>query len=341
MRRQSLAPATMLAVVLGLVWLMPAPIAGQAASELRTAWGDPDLQGTFTNKTITPFERPGAFTGKEFLTVEEAAELEQIRAAENAARDDEVPGDIVGNYNQHWFDRGTTVVGTRRTSIIVDPPDGRLPSLTPEAKKKAPSPEEVRRLDGVRRGSGLIDTWEDLDLNDRCILWPTAGPPMLSSAYNNNYQIFQTPEYVAIVIEMIHDVRIIPLDGRPHVGQGLRQWLGDARGHWEGDTLVVETTNFSDKTVIRAANNAKPTEALRMVERFRRVNADTIEYRFTIEDPKTWTRPWTGEVPWTRIADKLYEYGCHEGNYSLATMLTGSRNSEAAAKMDGAKTGAR
>ena len=302
------------------------------AGSPRTPWGDPDLQGVFTNKTITPFERPAALAGKEFLTVEEAAELEQARAEENATRDDQVPADIVGNYNTHWFDRGTTVVGTRRTSIIVDPLDGRLPSLTPEAKKNAPSPHEVRRLEGVRRGSGLINTWTDLDLNDRCILWPTAGPPMLPSAYNNNYQILQAPGYVAIVIEMIHDVRIIPLDGHPHVGPGVRQWLGDARGQWEGDTLVIETTNFSDKTVIRAANNAKPTEALRVVERFRRVNTDTLEYSFTIEDPKTWEHPWTGEVLWTGISDKLYEYGCHEGNYSMATMLAGSRISEATAR---------
>ena len=298
----------------------------------RTSWGDPDLQGVFTNKTITPFERPTDLAGKEFLTIEEAAELEQERAVENAARDGEVPADIVGNYNTHWFDRGTTVVGTRRTSIIVDPPNGRLPALTPEAEANAPSAEEVRRLAAVRRGNGLINTWTDLDLNDRCILWPTAGPPMLSTAYNNNYQILQTPGYVAIVIEMIHDVRIIPLDGRPHVGSGVRQWLGDARGHWEGDMLVIETTNFSDKTVIRAANNAKPTEALRVVERFRRVDAETLEYSFTIEDPKTWEHPWTGEVPWVRTSDKLYEYGCHEGNYSMATMLAGSRVSEAAAR---------
>ncbi len=298
----------------------------------RTSWGDPDLQGMFTNKTITPFERPAGLTGKEFLTVEEAAELEQARAVENAARDDQVPADIVGNYNTHWFDRGTTVVGTRRTSIIVDPPDGRLPSLTMEAEKNAPSTEEARRLEGVRRGNGFINTWTDLDLNDRCILWPTAGPPMLSTAYNNNYQILQAPGYVAIVIEMIHDVRIIPLDGRPHVGQGVRLWLGDSRGHWEDDTLVIETTNFSDKVVIRAANNARPSEALRVVERFRRVSADTLEYSFTIEDPKTWERPWTGEVPWMRISDNLYEYGCHEGNYSMATMLAGSRVAEAAAR---------
>ena len=155
---------------------------------------------------------------------------------------------------------------------------------------------------------------------------------MLSSAYNNNYQILQAPGYVAIVIEMIHDVRIIPLDGRPHVGPGVRQWLGDSRGHWEDDTLVIETTTFSDKTVIRAANNAQPTEAARVVERCRRVSADTLEYSFTIEDPKTWERPWTGEVPWMRTSDNLYEYGCHEGNYSMATMLAGSRVSEAAAK---------
>ena len=332
MRHQFLASVCTPAVMIGLVWLLPVPLAGQTPSPLRTAWGDPDLQGRFTNKTITPFERPEELARKECLTVEEAAELEQAQATVDAARDDQVPADIVGNYNQHWFDRGTTVVESRRTSIIVDPLDGRLPSLTPEAKERAPSSEEVKRLVGARRGTGLIDTWQDLDLNDRCILWPNSGPPMLSSAYNNNYQIFQTPEYVAIVIEMIHDVRIIPLDGRAHIETGLRQWLGDSRGYWEDDTLVVESTNFSNKTVIRAANNARPTEDLRVIERFRRIDADTIEYRFTIEDPKTWSLPWTGEVPWTAITEQLYEYGCHEGNYSMATMLTGSRNSEAATK---------
>jgi len=338
MRNRSLAPVSILAVVIGLVWLMPAPLAAQAGPPLRTAWGDPDLQGKFTNKTITPFERPQELKGKEFLTEAEAAALEKANFEDVADRDERVPDDIVGNYNQHWFDRGSTVVETRRTSILVDPADGRLPSLTPEAQKKAVSPEEARRLDTARRGTGLIDTWEDLDLNDRCILWPNAGPPMLSSAYNNNYQIFQTPEYVAILVEMIHDVRIIPLDRRPHVAQGLRQWLGDSRGHWEGDTLVVETTNFSDKTVIRAAN-AKVSDALRVVERFKRVDADTIEYRFTIEDPKTWTSAWTGEVPMTKIPENLYEYACHEGNYSLPTMLAGSRAQEAAAQ--GARRGSR
>jgi hypothetical protein len=332
MRHQVLTSVCTPAMMIVLVWLLPVPLEGQTPSPLRTVWGDPDLQGRFTNKTITPFERPEELAGKEFLTVEEAAQLEQAQAATDAARDNQVPADIVGNYNQHWFDRGTTVVESRRTSIIVDPPDGQLPSLTPEAKERAPSSEEARRLVGARRGTGLIDTWQDLDLNDRCILWPNSGPPMLSSAYNNNYQIFQTPEYVAIVIEMIHDVRIIPLDGRAHIETGLRQWLGDSRGYWEDDTLVVESTNFSNKTVIRAANNARPTEDLRVIERFRRIDADTIEYRFTIEDPQTWSLPWTGEVPWSSITEQLYEYGCHEGNYSMATMLTGSRNSEAAAK---------
>lgn len=332
MRHQVLTSVCTPAMMLGVLWLLPVPLEGQTPSPLRTTWGDPDLQGRFTNKTITPFERPEELAGKEFLTVEEAAELEQAQAVADAARDNQVPADIVGNYNQHWFDRGTAVVESRRTSIIIDPPDGKLPSLTPEAKERAPSSEEARRLVGARRGTGLINTWQDLDLNDRCILWPTAGPPMLSSAYNNNYQIFQTPEYVAIVIEMIHDVRIIPLDGRAHIETGLRQWLGDSRGYWENDTLVVESTNFSNKTVIRAANNARPTEDLRVTERFRRIDADTIEYRFTIEDPQTWSLPWTGEVPWTSITEQLYEYGCHEGNYSMETMLTGSRNSEAAAK---------
>jgi hypothetical protein len=229
------------------------------------------------------------------------------------------------------------VVGTRRTSIVVKPADGKVPPLTPEGQRRSPSAQEADRLDDVRTGRALINHWNELDLNDRCILWPTAGPPMLPSAYNNNYQIFQTPEYVAVFIEMIHDFRIIPLDGRPHVGPGLRQWLGDSRGRWEGDTLVVETTNFSDNVVIRAANNARTSDALRIVERFTRVDADTIKYEFTIDDPKTWTSPWSGELPMNRISERLYEYACHEGNYSLPTMLAGSRAKEKAQR-SGVKT---
>jgi hypothetical protein len=330
MCRRSLVPVTIMTVVAGLLWLLAVPVAGQRAPLPRTAWGDPDLQGTWTNKTITPFERPTALADKEFLTEAEAAALEAANEADVAARDEEVPDDIVGNYNQHWFDRGTTVVGTRRTSIVVDPRDGKLPAFTAEAQRRLPSPAEARRLEDARRGRAPVATWEDLDHSDRCILWPTAGPPMLSSAYNNNYQIFQAPGYVAILIEMIHDFRIIPLDGRSHAPAGVRHWLGDSRGHWEGDTLVVETTNFSDKVVIRAAANAQTTEAMRIVERFRRVDDGTLEYRFTIDDPNTWTQPWTGELPMTRISERLYEYACHEGNQSLVNMLAGSRALEAA-----------
>jgi hypothetical protein len=339
MRVPSIAPHVALAVA--LVCLTPAPLLAQNATPPRTAWGHPDLQGAWTNKTITPFERPQEFGNREFLTPEEAAALERANTADVEERDFRVPDDIVGNYNQHWFDRGTTVVGTRRTSIVVEPRDGKVPPLTPDAQRQAVSPEEAERLEDVRRGRLPIAHWEELDLNDRCILWPTAGPPMLPSAYNNNYQIFQTPEYVAIIIEMIHDIRIIPLDGRPHVGAGLTQWLGDSRGRWEGETLVVETTHFSPKTVIRAANNTRTSDALRVIERFTRVDADTILYRFTIEDPKTWTSSWTGEVPMTRIDERLYEYACHEGNYSLPVMLAGSRAKDEAAARAGGKTDTR
>jgi hypothetical protein len=328
MRLGSGVPIAVLAVV-GLVWIVPAQIAGQSPAP-RTPWGDPDLQGQWTNKTITPFERPKELAGKEFLTADEAKALEVETARDVAGRDTRVPDDIVGNYQQFWFDRGTDVVGTRRTSIVTDPKDGRLPPLTPEAQRRQPSPDEARRLDRARRGIGIVDKPEDLDLNDRCILWPTAGPPMLSTAYNNNYQIFQAPGYVAIFIEMIHDYRIIPLDGRPHAPSDVRQWLGSPRGRWEGDTLVVETTNFSDRVAIRAAN-ADPTEALRVVERFKRVDANTLQYSFTIDDPNTWTRSWGGELPMTRISERLYEYACHEGNQSLVNMLAGSRAQEAAA----------
>jgi hypothetical protein len=199
--------------------------------------------------------------------------------------------------------------------LVVDPADGRVPPLTPGAQKTAAARAALSR----RPPEGP----EDLGLPERCLLWPTAGPPMLPSAYNNNYQIVQTPGYVMILVEMIHDARVIPLDGRPHLPASVRQWMGDPRGHWEGETLVVDTTNFTSKTHFRGSN-----ENLHVVERFTRSGPNTILYQFTVEDPVSFTKPWAGEVPLTKSEGPIYEYACHEGNYSMTNILKGTRLQE-------------
>jgi hypothetical protein len=286
----------------------------------RTVDGQPDLQGAWTNGSLTPFERPKELAGKEFFTVEEAAEfakrtLDQSNRDRRGATAEE---DVAGSYNEAWFERATKVAATLRTSVVVDPADGKVPSLTPEASKAVAAQAAIQR----RAPEGP----EDFPLQVRCIIWPTAGPPMVPAGYNNNYQIFQSKDYVAISIEMIHDVRIIPLDGRPHIPSTIRQWMGDSRGHWEGDTLVVDTGNFSDKTHFRGADRN-----LHVIERFTRTGPDTIRYRFTVEDPTAFTKPWTGEIAMSPAAGPLYEYACHEGNYSMETMLSAARAQEKAA----------
>jgi hypothetical protein len=230
-----------------------------------------------------------------------------------------------GTYNQHWFDRGTRMSGgTHRTSLIVDPPDGRLPAYTPEVAKRVKAESDARQA--RLAGKAPILTWTDLDPGERCI---TDGLPMLPYAYNNNYLILQSPGYVTILHEMFHDYRIVPLDGRPHVGSAIRQWLGDRRGHWEGNTLVIETTNFS-KNVADTNNPRGAGENLRLVERFTRTGPASLEYKFTVEDPTTFTKPWTGVVPMTTdqaragaTVGELYEYACHEGNYAVPSALRG------------------
>ncbi len=291
------------------------PAAGQAR---RTPWGDPDLQGLWTNATITPFERPAEMSGKPVLTEQEAAEYEQRT---NQARDADsraggTEADLGRAYNQFWYDRGTRVVASRRTSLVVDPPDGRVPALTAEGQARAEARANARKRSPA-------DGPEDRSLAERCILWPTAGPPMLPSGYNNNYQILQTPGYVVILIEMIHDVRIIPLDGRPHAPQVIRQWMGDSRGRWDGNTLVVTTMNFTGKTNFRGAS-----ENLRLVERFTRVDADAINYEFTVEDPSSFAKLWTASIPMTKTDGPIFEYACHEGNYGMTNLLSGARAEE-------------
>jgi hypothetical protein len=302
---------------------IPAAGRGQAKktwSAPRTPDGRPDLQGIWNNSTITPLERPADFAGKAFFTPAEAAAYEKqtLQTGNADRRDGGADADVGRAYNEFWRTRGG-IVSTLRTSLITDPPDGRIPPLTPEAQKRNAARAEYRRLHPS-------DGPEDRPLAERCLLWGSAGPPMLPVGYNSNYQIVQTPGYVVILIEMIHESRIIPLDGRPHLPQNVRLWLGDSIGHWEGQTLVVETTNFTDKTAFRGAS-----ENMRLIERFTRTAENTLLYDFTVNDPSTFTRPWSGQVPMTKTDSLLYEYACHEGNYGLAGVLAGSRAEEKAA----------
>ena len=278
----------------------------------RTPWGDPDLQGVWSIATITPFERPNTLAGKEVLTEQEAAELEKSNLATNNQDRRDGAGtdaDVARAYNDFWWDRGTKVVSTRQTSLVVDPPDGRVPALTAEGQKRA-----------AERAARGYDSWESRSLWERCI---TRGLPMISGPYNNNYQILQTPTHVVILHEMIHDARIIPIDGRPHVGQNIRQWFGDSRGRWQGETLVVETTNFTDKWSYRGS-----TEKLRLTERFTRTDSGTVRYEFTIDDPTTFSSKWTAAIPMTGTDELIYEYACHEGNYGMVNLLSGARVQE-------------
>jgi len=304
-----------------VLWISVAGAQTKSYVPPKTVDGQPDISGIWTNQTITPLERPPELAGKATFTPQEAVEWEKKQVATNNADRRDLPPDqdVSKAYNDAWWDRGTKVVGTLRTSLIVDPPDGRVPPLTAAAQKKQADQRAYARLHPA-------DGPEDRALSERCIQWPTAGPPMMPSFYNNNYQIFQGPGYVAIVIEMIHDVRIIPIDGRPHVAANIQQWLGDARGHWEGNTLVVETTNFNDKRNFQGSS-----ENMRLIERFTRVAADTLVYEYTVDDPATFTKQWTVRLPMAKNPEPIYEYACHEGNYGLAGSLSGARAEEKAA----------
>jgi len=325
--------ASMVAVLLapGLA-LSQAGQAQKGWTPARTPDGQPDLQGMWTNPTITPFERPTELADKPFLTEKEAADLE-ARTAANAVDRAPTAGDT-GTYNQFWFDRGTKVVGTRRTSLVFDPPDGRVP-LKPEA--------EAKRDDDLARSA---DSYEHMSLWDRCI---TRGVPggMFPAGYNNAYQIVQIPGYVVILYEMIHETRTIPLDGRPHLPSSVKLWNGDSVGRWEGNTLVVDTTNFNGKGWIATSASAgrvkgiPQSTALHVVERFTRVDADTINYEVTIDDPNAYTKPWKVAIPlyWDPTY-VIYEYACHEGNTAVANILAGGRARDKAAE-DAAKKGTR
>jgi len=311
-----------------LVALALATVVSSAAAQSRpwtpprTPDGKPDLQGTFTFSTITPLQRPAALSGKDVLTPEEAAEFE---ASENKRLnrdlfDPEKGAPSVGypprsqggvlSYNDFWYERGDQLTADRRTSLIVDPPDGRIPFT---AAMRAQMADRA-----AKTSAAAFESYEDLSLVDRCILGFNAGPPMISGTYNNNLQIVQSPGYVVIFNEMVHNARIIPIDGRPH--GAFPQWSGDSRGRWEGDTLVVETINFRRETSLPGS-----TAATRVIERFTRVDPKTIRYEFTITDPSAYTQPWTAVMPLRAIDELLYEYACHEANYGLVGILRGAR----------------
>jgi hypothetical protein len=294
----------------------------------RTPWGDPDLQGVWNDATSTPLQRPNGL-GKDILTDEEAVDF-QSGLANDLTRDRRDGGpeiDVNRAYNDHWMDaRRLKITADKRTSLVVDPPDGRIPPRVP----LPPDREKVRverAAANDRFNAGLPAHYTDFSLPVRCII-RTDSPPYLPTIYNNDFQIYQSPGFVVISPEMIHSARVIPLDGRPHLGKDLTQWLGDSRGHWEGDMLVVETTNFKRYPgVIFQGGNP---DTYRITERFIRVDEKTLNYEFTIVDEKTWTKPWTARIPWNKIDpdEQMYEYACHEDNYDLVHFLTGARDRE-------------
>ena len=327
-----LSSPSAVAVVIAVASLGVVPAAAQTDAP-RTAWGQPDLQGVWDFRTITPLQRPERLADQEFLTEEEAANLDQAAVDRNtrlwaqesertepgANVDRRGEGQAPGSYNQFWIDSGTRTVGTRRTSLIIDPPNGRMPSLTPAGQQRADDAREYRR-------EHPADSYVDFSAGVRCILGFNAGPPFTPSAYNNNMQLFQTPDHVVLMTEMVNTSRVVPIDGGPHLPEDVRQWSGDSRGHWEGDTLVIETKNFDYKRRWR-----NTTESMQLVERLTRVDAGTLLYEFTVTDPDTWESSWTTAVPMPLNPEPMFEYACHEGNYSMPVMLGGTRAEEKAA----------
>lgn len=318
MTHQHRAAVAIPLAMLAAGWMVSPLTAGQESTAFVTPWGDPDIQGTWTNTTSTSLERPSALANVEFVSDDLRAEA-AARAAQSV--DAPPPPGQTGAYNSFWLDSGEL---SERTSLIVDPPSGKLPPLTPPAQRRAD--------DFTARWLAPPETWHDMSLYDRCL---TRGLPgaMIPGFYNHNYLILQTPDYVVLQIEMIHDTRIIPLTDRPNREPPIRQWLGDARGYWDGDTLVVETRHFSDKAEQRTAMGPffltlSTGVHLHLVERFRRLDAERMEYQFTVTDPTVYTAPWTAVTPMRRTDDQLFEYACHEGNYGLYNILAGARAEE-------------
>ena len=319
--------------VIGLLVSAP-PVAAQSGGGWTaplTAWGAPDLQGVWTSATLTPLERPERQAGRELLTEEEAAAIERQSAENRAANDGKSAPGSVGGYNQVWLDAGTRITGSRRTALIVDPPDGRIPWR--------PGEREAHDRERARYGVGPFHSYTDADTGERCI---TDGLPNMVplQPYNMNLQILQTPGQVVMLHEMYHELRVIPLDGRPLTG--VPQWTGEARGRWEDGALVVETVNFVDKPdAFWSSPWRKARSTLTLVERFRRVGPESIDYTFTLEDPEVFERAWTASAPMTTdqasrgvTAGPLWEFACHEGNYAMVNILSGARAEEAKAARD-------
>ena len=319
--------------LLVILFILVAPV--PAGAQNTTAWGDPDLRGVWDFRTITPMQRPLELGDQAILTDEEAAAYEQQfrERRDQDRRDGGAVADLNRAYNHFWMDWGSNVSEGNRTSLIVDPPDGRIPPLTPGAQRE----QDARRSSWQRpvrariAGGSPAHGPEDVGVSERCIMGLSSGPPVVPNGYNNNLQIFQTPDHVVIFTEMIHSARIVPLDGRSHLPDTMRQWLGDSRGHWEGNTLVVDTTNFTDKTEsfnFTGGAGYGSAQHLHVTERFTRVDPDTLLYEFTIDDPATFTRSFTAQIPMQRTAAPIYEYACHEGNYGLVGILAGARAEE-------------
>src|SRR5689334_19311544 len=350
MRHQRILTAAGIAAAMTIASL--APVAGQSKSAVpRLKDGHPDLQGTYDLATLTPVERTAG--SPLVLADEDAAKGERQAAARKVSGDAPLKGDRpappvggdgsagpagnVGGYNSFWIDAGsqyTIVDGRKRASLLIDPPDGRVPQMTPEARQRVarnfnrPTSDQTAREDDPGfEGNGAYDDPERRPLGERCLMGfgSTSGPPVLPNYfYNNLHQIVQTPDTVMILTEMVHDARIVRMNAK-HLPPAIRKWMGDSIGWWDGDTLVVETTNFTDKTRFRGS-----TENLKVTERFSRIDAKTLKYRFTIEDPSTWTKPWTGEYTWPATTDRIFEYACHEGNYAMTDILKGARLREQA-----------
>ena len=344
MHHRRLASAGVLAALIVVGFTLTSPAAGQGTSAAasaaqaaeqpytapRTPDGQPDLQGFWTNQTYTRLERPDGVTTA-FYTEEEVAAIEARAATRESAQTE--PGtipDVHYDFTQFGLDRSqSTFARNLRTSLIVDPPNGKLPPVTAEGQRRAAEVAAARE-----RMGGRWDSAENNQLDDRCVIMAGAGPPMLNAGYNSTYHIVQAPGYVMILVEMIHDARIIPLDGRGPPPDAVRQWMGMTRGRWEGETLVVETTSLNGKNPLRGSS-----DQMRVTERFTRVSEDTIMYRFTVDDEATWETPWTAEMPMRQTIGPIFEHACHEGNYGLYNTLVGARLEEQRAAEEAVRPG--
>jgi hypothetical protein len=337
MRHRTLVSALVVSVVIAIAMAATSSVSGQSApleknkavakavstnktyTAPKTPDGQPDLQGFWTNSTYVPLERPNGVT-KEYYTKDEA-EVAMKRAAEREAEQTE-PGttaDVHYDFTQFGLDRSQSTFATSlRTSQIYDPADGKVPPMTPEGQKR-----QQERAAARKQAGGQYDDVKNMPIGSRCIMMGGAGPPLQNAGYNANYQIVQGAGYVMILTEMIHDARIIPIDNRPAPPSGVRQWTGISRGHYEGNTLVVETTNFNGKNPFRNGS-----ENMKVTERFTRIGDDAIEYKFTIDDPSTWTRPWSAELPLVKTDGPIFEFACHETNFGIANILAGAREDE-------------